>query len=409
MESSGWNIVVAGIGVFDEEREEAVDHQHGSNLSAQIARKLDDYDDANLRLWDDPGVGFVTGTADEREERAEAIAKTLNANVVVYGVITETVSGIQATFTPEFYVNDTGSLSAFAYATEILGAEQFGKPVTYTLGVPDGDSTLNDAMDERLSALRYFVRGLRLFVADNYASARVEFCSAILQAEHIDNRCVTVNEPNAETDTSHTAVVHLYLGALEFREGNLDDAFRHAVTAQEIWPEYPRPLMTKGALFSSLANAQYAEVLAGTYSPPPQAVPLGENVSCVEIDTIPNLTIEDNLKLAQRCYEAALELVISDDASRVSAADVEPKVLMSLGSIAFILADIGHAEWQTAREIYHEVIAIHAAAAQAEPPGPEAEDDEDKQPEPLERMAAHASARLGYIIVCEPDCSDPRP
>jgi tetratricopeptide (TPR) repeat protein len=209
-----------------------------------------------------------------------------------------------------------------------------------------------------------------------------------------------VNEQNSEDDASHTAVVHLYLGALEFLEGNRDDALRHAHTAQTIWPEYPRPLITKGTIFYSLANEQHSQFQDGEYRTPTDAVSLDEDLSCAEVDTILSLSIEDNLELARRCYEEALEINRQSDTILVSTMDIEAKVMLSLGSIALTLADIEQEPdgWMQAQEAFQRVIDIYTSP-----------DTSDSKQERLQRLAAHAYARRGLILYCKPDCHNPAP
>lgn len=306
MDPGGWNLAVAGIGVVDVATDTVERGEDGEILSNQIEEVLAPQA-SDTRKWDDPGVDFVLGNIEERREHAEEIAEELNASVVVYG--TTQPSGRTARFAPEFYVREPDpNYLTFIYGAEILGNEQFGKPVTYTRSIQGGSDDVNTAMEERIESLGTFLKGLQEYYADNFGAARAAFCDAIPQAELVDNRCVTVNEQNSEDDASHTAVVHLYLGALEFLEGNRDDALRHAHIAQTIWPEYPRPLITKGAIFFSLANEQHDQLHEGTYSPPADDVPLDGDLSCAEVDTILSLSIEDNLELAQRCYEEALEI-----------------------------------------------------------------------------------------------------
>lgn len=80
--------------------------------------------------------------------------------------------------------------------------------------------------------------------------------------------------------------------------------------------------------------------------------------------------------------------------------DIESKAMLSLGTIAFTLAELrqSQAELVQAQERYQRVVDIYTSP-----------DTSQRKKERMHRLAAHAYARLGLIIICEPDCDNPAP
>jgi tetratricopeptide (TPR) repeat protein len=109
-----------------------------------------------------------------REANAAALAKKINADIIVYGVIQ--AGDDLASFSPEFYVN----YKSFQEAAEITGQHEFGDalsivlPFQYTKFNP----TDNPELSARIQALSSVTIGLSYYSIDNFEEASKYFLQA---------------------------------------------------------------------------------------------------------------------------------------------------------------------------------------------------------------------------------------
>ncbi len=428
MPSGEWNTVVAGIGTLDDD-DTVRESEQGHSLSNRIYAVLKE-DLRNIRGWDDAGVWTITGTKEERYAQALTIAERMNASIVVYGVIEPTRPG-WATFTPEFYVADTGIFPGFSQGVEIIGPEQFGSSIEYPVDVVSS-RRMQDNLAPRFAALQHFVRGLQSYAVEDFTYARQDFCLALgleLVGEGETAHCPDISLPSdcltGETAATHKAVIHLFLGALEHTEKNYSEAMHHAALAHCIWPEYPRPFLTRAAILYSLALEQHQHEQTHSNPETHPTHTVDAHTTCAELDTVPSLTTDQYLDLALRCYDEAFtaEALLTTDLT--SSMDMQPKMALSRGGIYFLRADRGEAQyWNQAQATFEQVVNSYCAALDGSPgenqsaeslcapthaqqPDQQRTQSRLRRDDRLRRLAAHAHARLGAIIICKPDCENP--
>ncbi len=179
-----FNVAIADIPVLDAQGN-SLDKPDGHDLAqflkdrleAEISQSFANLSD-NLvpEVWGYELTGKVEGaTPQERYANAEAMAKSKNIHVLIYGVIQQ--DGDQGSYTPEFYVN----AQAFPrQAPEITGATQLGRQMD--IGNPFERSAAaaggNPALLARSKALSLLTIGLTYYAYNDYANALKYFSLA---------------------------------------------------------------------------------------------------------------------------------------------------------------------------------------------------------------------------------------
>jgi predicted metal-dependent hydrolase len=362
---NGWNIAVAGIGYQNEQQTVVGGTREGEIVSDQIFTALQGHAD-HVAGWRraQGGVGFIAGSREQRAAQAAEAARRTNADVVIYGVVTPTSPG-RAKFQPEFYISAENK-DAAVYGAEILGQDQFGAPSEFSLNADEAQAGIR----ARIDTLKDFLNGLQNYFAQDYVQAHADFEAALRQIGPGDQA---------------GAVISLFLGAVNIETHEYAEAQRWLAQAHQRWPAYARPYLSKGALLYQQAQDQLYRS-----APQTQTLELGSSTSCFEPSEIPPLAPIDKLRLAIRCYDAALA-----DADQTSTIDLEPKVVFSQGGVYFILGDkVSPDYWQAARNAFDRVITIY-------------EQSDPTRQTRLFRIAAQAYARRALIVICLPNCDHP--
>ncbi len=378
----GWNLTIAGIGVAPDGS--AVDGQAGLDLSDRLHSVLEaSVGPDHIRGWRDAGVGTVTGNAEQRRRQAEEIARLVNADVVVYGLITPTTPG-RAHFAPEFFIAGADPVAGpiQVYGAELLGPEQFGSAIPFSLSADEP----NPEIRARIEVLKSFLAGLRYYLEQDFDQARVELAGTL---ELLDGH---------DGDPQAGSVVHLFRGALEIALGDraqlehqaaaARDYYRQAqaqvLQAHEKWPGYARPYLSQGTVYSQLALMQ----INGLAAAAPERTDV--QAGCFDQAGLPELTAQEYLMLARSCYDEGLRA-----SGQAASMDLEPKIRFSRGSIDLAASIYGGQDyWQRAGNSFSQVIDFHEQA-----------DATLKQR--LRVVAAHAYAKRGLITICRPDCDAP--
>lgn len=304
---------------------------------------LETQDDLFVKVWGPDELETrklkpVTGASvQERAESAEALAKQVDADLVVYGFIQS--DGNALTVTPEFYIRIRNAYEA----QELIGQYMLGDPIAMR-DYEDLASRLeiSSELSDRVLALSQMIKGLAFYAIRQYPNARQQF----LQAESIDGW-----EP-----TEGKEVLYLFLGnsVLREEEADLNAAQSYFQKALDIQPDYSRAMI-------GLANVKYRKAL----------IPVAKSNNSTDAD----------VQLLQEAIE--LLTVASQSTNQPPLADVPTKIHFELGQCYFMLAYSGHQEsYALATSEFEQVIADY---------------DNGANPRVKER-AAEAYARLGLIL-----------
>jgi tetratricopeptide (TPR) repeat protein len=136
------------------------------------------FQEINAQLWhDDLGLGVKLGpiegkTAAERSANAAALARRIQADVLIYGYLQPGKTG--GHFVPEFYVSD------WREADELVGPHQLGAPISVSASLDSLAESLKvmPRLSDRTKALALFVTGLALETAGYPERALAQFQAA---------------------------------------------------------------------------------------------------------------------------------------------------------------------------------------------------------------------------------------
>ena len=188
-------------------------------------------------------TGAVTGqTAAERARALAKLAKTSNADVVVYGNLQ--VSASQTIFLPQFYVAP-GELTG---AEELAGEYDFGSAIRAPgeIGAnPEASRILRQQIVTRTRALAEFILALNDLSAGSYSTAAQRLQKVL-----------------ASPGWAEAPVVYLFLGNADLRLGRFQQAQDAYQAALRLEPDYAR------AQFG-LAELQFQRACGGGGFPDP--------------------------------------------------------------------------------------------------------------------------------------------
>jgi hypothetical protein len=352
--AAGFNVVVAGFGYQTAagviERNPLADDM--SDIVAGELNQITQID--NTASWRTNGVGHILGqTAAERETQAGIIAQTLNADVVVYGIVRS--DGIFNIFEPEFYI--TGEFAALE--PELVGSDQLGNPVEF-VGNSEDQILAANTFQRRLTVMRAFLRGLAFYLAGNFTGSQAEFEAALA----------------AESDGLEVLYIFAGNAAVRIPDAQAALAFYNEALRQR--PTYARALVGRGI-------ALYRLALDGVGDTPPPFDPnlaLTNEQTCSAVD----LPLPDSpqllAELALRCYTEA-----NRSADKPNTADIDVKVAFGLGQTSLWLALNGYREdWSAVETYLQTVLTLYAAS------------DEVRQVR-IRAATGHANAWLGLRLL----------
>jgi tetratricopeptide (TPR) repeat protein len=241
--SGEWNIAVAGftdagtntIGADDAAQIGAVFYNRLSDDMAELSKQSD----LVIQVWGPQQTGAVDGaTPDERGRNAEALAKRIKADVVIYGTVRR--EGEAVALQPEFYV----AIPNLYAVEEMVGQHVFGAPISIVGAGDDlpAQVNLNRELARRSEALSLVTRGLSFYFAHAYENALQQFQSA--------------NRDALWQASDGREVVYLFEGNAAGRAGLLDDAENAYRAALKANAEYARA-------YAGLAGVYYLKSLQG--------------------------------------------------------------------------------------------------------------------------------------------------
>jgi tetratricopeptide (TPR) repeat protein len=184
-------------------------------------------------------IGIVPGTTpEERAKEAEALAKRINADMVIYGNLVQDANGEY--FEPEYYVSTLRH-----HAEEITGRHQLGQviPVNSHFDIENPVMTLalNKELSIRANVLLQFTLGLMYELTDDQKDAMRAFQQAESQ---FDNW----------SDESGKEVIYLFIGRIALNLQRYDDALSAFQKAVDINPGYIRGYLGLGGTYYALAQ-----------------------------------------------------------------------------------------------------------------------------------------------------------
>lgn len=343
MELTKFNVAIAEFDAADPD-----DRATARSLSNTLSDAMEDniLEFGFTGFWGPEQTGAVRGaTDDEREANANRRADEINADIIVYGRLEPTRSGVE--LLPEFYVNDRRAEFAEANASELTGRYQLGdEEVVDPANLVSANQAFNAAMEGRATAVAQFVEGLSYYSVrpPDYEKAILSFKAA----EGIE----------AWQASEGQEILHMFVGNAEGRIAaqadpssaeqveHIDEALAAYERSLDVDDEYARALLGK-------AESQFA--LAG-------------GLTCDQ-------TLEDDLMgAAKQTYDDA-----RNAANKPLHADVDLK------------ADFGQARIFTCQRL--------AGAAATGDPTPLLQgviDAHDAGNERLARLAAESHAQLGH-------------
>lgn len=224
--------------------------EHGKDLKDKIGYTI--ADGINLRLVDDLGeitvgpkveiwgpdrIGTISGgTAQERTENAEKLAKDIQAYMIIYGVVEETSTGMIVV--PEFYLDSDG----FYEGSEIIGQYQLGASFSLPRGNnPAWSHDFNVEMTTRSDIISSMATGLSYLAIHDYDKALDVF-------QNIDNE---IKWPTDGQDQEQgKEVLYALIGFASGKAGEYDINKVALEQAIALNPDYARP-------YIGIANLNY--------------------------------------------------------------------------------------------------------------------------------------------------------
>ncbi|MCC6498813.1 MAG: tetratricopeptide repeat protein [Anaerolineales bacterium] len=189
-----------------------------------------------VEIWgpDELNQTIAGETSLERAEKAEILAKEIQAHMVIYGVVEENEDGMQVV--PEFYLDTQG----FHEGSEVIG-QYVGSP--FSLPGSDNPSwqyNFDKQMQLRADIISSFAKGLTYFAVHEYGEA----LDTLQSIEEIDGW----------QDDEGREVLYALIGFAAGKAEDYELTEASLERAIEINPEYARP-------YIGLANLSYIRAL----------------------------------------------------------------------------------------------------------------------------------------------------
>ncbi|HEX8220560.1 MAG TPA: hypothetical protein VF914_15310 [Chloroflexia bacterium] len=253
----------------------------------------------NFRVWHDSmsltekrvSLGIVPGlTSEERRSNAAKLAKSINADMLVYGVLT---SGPDPKLDLEFYVAPLKDQAD----DEILGTYTLGSPIDVSLPIRYSDRRQNveDALLGRSEIVTLFVHGLNKDKSRRPAEA-LTFFEQALDPQYWE-----------DDDRSGQEVIYLFIGREHVALARDYDKRRDTQKALEEYQKAYNAFRNAKAINGSYARAYIGEgnVYYGlsTLEPPAERT----TKPCIDIMNMTNTVEETCMDLAIKQYTQAVD------------------------------------------------------------------------------------------------------
>lgn len=276
---------------------------------------------------------------DVRAEAAEALAQTIDADLVIYGAILQGATGAQVQ--PEFYVR----YNSFDEASDLVGPHELGRPLRVTLPVRAQDlkAVADHPVNVRARVLSLVTLGLAAVAVDDHAAALAYFG----EAEQIPDWSAGAGKELIYLLMGNAAS---NLAAIDLDADYVTEAMIYYEEALALDPDFARALI-------GLAGATYQQALGDLQT---------RRGSAVE---------QDLLDEAEILYEIALETPAP------AAAEIEIKARFGLGQIYLVRHYLLGGDWLARARAQFQLLVDHQATT----------------PVRAQDLIGHAYARLGLI------------
>lgn len=352
-----FNVAVAPFQVIGEGEEPERGEDVANSIYGRLQANFEELDTPIIHVWGpelprlNPIPVIKGNTAEERATAAEKLANDIDADIVIYGVVT-TENG-NWLVTPEFFV----SAQNFQEAAEILGQYNIGKPFQVLGDDPRAlRISAGDKMRPRSESIAKMAIGLTYYSVTNYDRALDEFKQLV--------------EKGLLTEESGADVVYMMLG------NTLGKQAAAILQNADVCNPDPTPNEQVTNLLTEAA-ANYDKALAIN---PDSARPYSGKGSVAYLLALSNGNQVDMTQL-QKSIELLNEGVNAPNKPPYS--HVEAKLHLNLGQSYLLLALINEIGFEHATQEFNQVIAEYEGLS----------DDNDV----MQELAGEAYARLGLI------------
>ena len=330
MPAGQFNVAVAGFGLQQQDGS-VIENTLADDMSDIVLNAVSELPQVKAILGRNaPGVGsIVSDNSKERERQAAKIAETVNASVVIYGVVKS--SGLRDVFEPEFYV--TANFAALE--PELIGGDKLGSPVEFLSGSTDQITASTD-VQKRLKVLRFFLQGLSSYFTGNFKDSVDAFEQAI------------------EAEPEGLEVLNVFAGNAATREPDSQQALEFYNAALKTRPDYARALVGRGVVLYQMAREKAGK------TPPPYdpSLKLDSGHRCTDVDIAlpdsPQLLAE----LSLRCYNEA-----DRSTDKPATADIDVKTAFGSGQVEVWLSLNHYGDrWDDAQSDLQEVLALYSSS-----------------------------------------------
>ncbi len=307
-----FNIAVAGFTVEGETSERDL----GTNIAGIVCENLTDYLQEfsgfyGIETRCPDRLERINGSAAERVAAADRIARSIYADLVVYGTVK--VDGSRYTVMPEFYINP----DQFPDYQELTGQYQLGESLTVRGPVgPAFKRTISREMFPRMQVLTMISTGLSYQSMHQEKEALLHFEAALAQHCPGGLGC---------------EVLYLFAGNAAGQNGENDLAEKYFNSALAEDPEYSRARIGLGSVYFQRALQDFAE---------------SQKVEDLDLEL---------LERSIKTYESALTA-----RNRPESADIELKVNLYLGRCYYLQAFAGVEDsYEEALDKYQAVTLVY--------------------------------------------------
>jgi len=235
-----FNIAIASFDEHGKELQDDIGFTIADGINQRFARDLQEITGGpKLEIWGPARVGIIRGeTAPDRAENAKNLADKIQANMVIYGVVEETQTGMNVI--PEFYVSNIG----FFEGSEVIGQYQLGSVLSLPRNYVNDTyekTKFNDEMTNRSHIIFKLATGLSYYAHHDYEKALEIF-------QKVDQE---IEWPKNEMDREQgKEVLYALIGFSAAKVGQYEIAERALEKAIELNPDYSRP-------YIGMANLNY--------------------------------------------------------------------------------------------------------------------------------------------------------
>ncbi len=223
-----FNIAVASFSMLDGSTPSPVGQDVALVFSRRLEAELSYFADQSttikvFQILPPSQTGTISGkTSEERALRAKALAKEINAQLVIYGTVEK--QGNDYIVSPEFVV----AIRYIKDAEELLGQYRLGSPITIKNSIDNLPSVLafNRELSDRSSALASITLGMFNYFVERYPEALSYYKKA--------------DDVSGWQPKDGKEVLYVLMGNAAAKNGKLEEALKFYTDAQATNADYAR-------------------------------------------------------------------------------------------------------------------------------------------------------------------------